>query len=71
MIELQGLLPDLQGPLVERRGLGVAVLSSMDVRQIGEAGGDLRVIRAQGLLPDGERPGMQLSCVVVAALGAL
>ena len=55
MLWAQGLLEDRQRAFVERPGLRVAALGSIEFRQVVEALGHVRVLRSQGLLSDRQR----------------
>ena len=52
MVRAQRLLVDAQRPLIERLGLGVAALGSVQFGQVVERRGDQRVVGPQRLLAD-------------------
>ncbi|MDX2167888.1 MAG: hypothetical protein SF182_12515, partial [Deltaproteobacteria bacterium] len=54
-----GAVEDADGALVERLGVLVATLGGIQERQVAEALGDLRLIRAQRRLADGQRAPQQ------------
>ena len=63
VLRTQGFLPDGEGALIERLGLGVLTLVVIQRRQVVEARGHEGCFRPQGLLLDGEgalieRPGL-------------
>ncbi len=52
MVGSEGFLKDSQGALVEGLGGGVAALGAVQPGEVVEAGGDFRMLRAEGLLAD-------------------
>jgi hypothetical protein len=56
MLRTQDIFPYRQRPLVEEFGLCVLALIVGERRQIVEAGGHVRVLRAQGLFPNRQPP---------------
>ena len=70
MIRPQRLLSDRQSAKVEGLGLGVGPLSSIQLREVIEAGGGTEMIGPQRLLPDRqsakvERLGLGVGALVV------
>ena len=54
MLGAEGLLVDGDGALVERLGLAVAAGGPVELGQVVEPGGNVRVLGAEGLLVDGD-----------------
>ncbi len=67
MLRPEGLLPDRQGALVERLGLGVLALVVVEQRVIVEAVGYIPMVRPEGLLPERQRPLVERLCLGVLA----
>ncbi len=65
------LLEDRQRPLVERLSLGVVALGSVELRQVVEALGHIRVLGSEGLLPDRQRAFVERLGLRVVALGMI
>ena len=68
MIGTEGLLTDRQRPLEQRLRLGVIALSTVQLRQIVQAGRHVGMIGTEGLLIDRQRPLVQRLCLGVIAL---